>query len=250
MLRSPQLPPIVWEPRGWACTVLLQSRLVYNCFQRRRKFLQSAFTSELIGTAKLNQLKVEEPAAPTSHLGTSRLGSASVNSSLVAHVFPAIQIDLRYTATRLLWTRKQAQIKAMLILYVFLTKNLGKSADFNLQLSLLLVSQAAGASNSASLIAALSSHNAHPSFLGDSDPMDVDASAGMLPVAGVSIPTVGRDTNSWRRATSIDQWEIGDPSNGLTALEDWPPEYYTGAIRLVAETLYGNRRTLAMEYQW
>jgi hypothetical protein len=52
---------------------------------------------------------------------------------------------------------------------------------------------------------------------------------------------------AWRRA--VDQWELGDPSVGLIPLKNWPPQYYTGAMRLVTGTLYSNRKLLAMEYR-
>ncbi|KAJ7616035.1 hypothetical protein FB45DRAFT_1106987 [Roridomyces roridus] len=71
---------------------------------------------------------------------------------------------------------------------------------------------------------------------------------GSLPIAGVSIPNLGRDDKAWRRA--VNQWEIGDASNGLSApLKDWPSEWYSGAeMRLTTGTLYSQRKTIAMEF--
>lgn len=59
-------------------------------------------------------------------------------------------------------------------------------------------------------------------------PTREDVPGTSIPLAGVSIPSVGKDSNSWRRA--IDQWEHGDPSTGLIPLKDWPAEYYTGTM--------------------
>ncbi|KAJ7644798.1 hypothetical protein FB45DRAFT_976028 [Roridomyces roridus] len=74
------------------------------------------------------------------------------------------------------------------------------------------------------------------------------ATSGILPIAGVSIPSIGRDNKSWRRA--VDQWEIGDASNGLTVpLKDWPSGWYSGAeMRLTTGALYSQRKTIALEF--
>ncbi|KAJ6500206.1 hypothetical protein C8R47DRAFT_1317483 [Mycena vitilis] len=77
--------------------------------------------------------------------------------------------------------------------------------------------------------------------------MDVDKLPTQLPLPGVVIPGIGKDANSWRRA--VDQWEFGDRDSGLTPLKDWPPEYYTGAMRLTTGALYGNRKLIALEYE-
>ncbi|KAJ7916440.1 hypothetical protein B0H13DRAFT_2231652 [Mycena leptocephala] len=81
----------------------------------------------------------------------------------------------------------------------------------------------------------------------DPSPMDEDDAPTATPLPGASIPSVGRDANSWRRA--VDQWEIGDPNAGLIPLKDWPPHYYTGSMRLFTGTLYSNRKLLALEYK-
>ncbi|KAJ7620669.1 hypothetical protein B0H17DRAFT_1164583 [Mycena rosella] len=88
---------------------------------------------------------------------------------------------------------------------------------------------------------ATSSHMSH------AEPIFEDARVPgtSIPLAGVSIPGVGKDSKSWRRA--IDQWENGDPSTGLIPLKDWPAEYYTGKMRLVTGALYSNRKLLATE---
>ncbi|KAJ7473394.1 hypothetical protein FB451DRAFT_1468164 [Mycena latifolia] len=80
-----------------------------------------------------------------------------------------------------------------------------------------------------------------------SEPMGEEGASTSIPIPGVSIPSVGKDSKSWRRA--IDQWEHGDPSAGVIPLKDWPPEYYTGTMRLITGTLYSNRKLLAMEYK-
>ncbi|KAJ7437648.1 hypothetical protein B0H11DRAFT_2255127 [Mycena galericulata] len=79
------------------------------------------------------------------------------------------------------------------------------------------------------------------------DPAPQNDAAATLPLPGISVPSVGKDAMAWRHA--IDQWELGDPSVGLMPLKDWPPQYYTGAMRLVTGTLYSNRKLLAMEYR-
>ncbi|KAJ7903886.1 hypothetical protein B0H13DRAFT_2335089 [Mycena leptocephala] len=81
----------------------------------------------------------------------------------------------------------------------------------------------------------------------DPSPMDEDEPTTVMPLPAVSIPGVGRDANSWRRA--IDQWEIGDPNVGMIPQKDWPLRYYTGPMRLFPGTLYSHRKLLALEYK-
>ncbi|KAJ7931844.1 hypothetical protein B0H13DRAFT_1857499 [Mycena leptocephala] len=76
----------------------------------------------------------------------------------------------------------------------------------------------------------------------DPSPMDEDEPTTVMPLPAVSIPGVGRDANSWRRA--IDQWEIGDPNVGMIPQKDWPLRYYTGPMRLFPGTLYSHRNCL------
>ncbi|KAJ7795219.1 hypothetical protein B0H14DRAFT_2532529 [Mycena olivaceomarginata] len=78
-------------------------------------------------------------------------------------------------------------------------------------------------------------------------PMDEDPPTTTIPIAGVSIPSVGKGPDAWRRA--VDQWIFGDPAVGLMPLNKWPPEYYKGPMRLITGALYGQRKLLGMEYE-
>ncbi|KAJ7028164.1 hypothetical protein C8F04DRAFT_1044291 [Mycena alexandri] len=97
-----------------------------------------------------------------------------------------------------------------------------------------------------SLIPGNSLGGSTPSIPPDQNQVVVHPTA-TIPIPGVLIPSVGRDASAWRHA--IDQWYFGDNKAGLTPLKDWPPNYYTGAMRLVTGTLYSNRKLLAMEYE-
>ncbi|KAJ7611843.1 hypothetical protein FB45DRAFT_843944 [Roridomyces roridus] len=68
-----------------------------------------------------------------------------------------------------------------------------------------------------------------------------------LPLAGIVIPSVGKDHMSWRRA--VDQWEVGDPAVHLVPLKDWPREHYTGCMRTMTGSTYAQRKLIAMEFQ-
>jgi len=69
------------------------------------------------------------------------------------------------------------------------------------------------------------------------------------PIPGVIIPNLSRrpGKSMWRDA--IQQWEQGDPENGLLALKDWPEEWYTGERRLVYGSKRRTRQVIADEYK-
>lgn len=105
---------------------------------------------------------------------------------------------------------------------------------------------ASATSNATSLILPVPAMAAHsPSE--DLAPMEIDMPERPIPIAGVSIPSVGRDAKAWRRA--VDQWEFGNPAVGLTPLKDWPTHYYTGTMHCITGSLYSNRKLVAEEYR-
>ncbi len=69
------------------------------------------------------------------------------------------------------------------------------------------------------------------------------------PIPGVIIPNLSRRPGKsvWRDA--IQQWEQGDPENGVLALKDWPEEWYTGERRLVYGSKRRTRQVIADEYK-
>ena len=71
-------------------------------------------------------------------------------------------------------------------------------------------------------------------------------SPSSLPIAGVSIPSLGRAPGAWRRA--VKQWTEVDPQTGL-ALRDWPAKWYTGLMRTTTGSLHGQRKMIFEEYE-
>ncbi|KAJ7323349.1 hypothetical protein DFH08DRAFT_941575 [Mycena albidolilacea] len=73
--------------------------------------------------------------------------------------------------------------------------------------------------------------------------------SNIIPVANTIIPKLRKSNMAWKQA--IEQWDNGDPANGLTtALKDWPAEWHTGeTMRLKNGTLYSNRKLIAEEYK-
>jgi hypothetical protein len=71
-------------------------------------------------------------------------------------------------------------------------------------------------------------------------------SPSSLPVAGVSIPSLGHAPGAWRRA--VKQWTEVDPQTGL-ALRDWPAKWYTGLMRTTTGSLRGQRQVIFEEYE-
>ena len=67
-----------------------------------------------------------------------------------------------------------------------------------------------------------------------------------LPIAGVSIPSLGHAPGAWRRA--VKQWTEVDPQTGL-ALRDWPAKWYTGLMRTTTGSLRGQRQIIFEEYE-
>ena len=72
------------------------------------------------------------------------------------------------------------------------------------------------------------------------------ASPSSLPIAGVSIPSLGHAPGAWRRA--IKQWMDVDPQTGL-ALKDWPAKWYTGLMRTTTGSSRGQRQLIFEEYE-
>jgi len=72
-------------------------------------------------------------------------------------------------------------------------------------------------------------------------------SSSPLPIAGVSIPSLGHGRGAWRRA--IKQWTEVDPQTGL-ALKDWPAKWYTGLMRTTTGSLRSQRQVIFEEYEW
>ena len=70
-------------------------------------------------------------------------------------------------------------------------------------------------------------------------------SPSSLPVAGVSIPSLGHAPGAWRRA--VKQWTEVDPQTGL-ALRDWPAKWYTGLMRTITGSLRSQREIIFEEY--
>jgi hypothetical protein len=66
-------------------------------------------------------------------------------------------------------------------------------------------------------------------------------SSSSLPIAGVSIPSLGHAPGAWRRA--IKQWTDVDPQTGL-ALRDWPAKWYTGLMRTTTGSSRGQRQVI------
>lgn len=66
------------------------------------------------------------------------------------------------------------------------------------------------------------------------------------PIAGVSIPSLGRAPGAWRRA--VKQWMEVDPQTGL-ALKDWPAKWYTGLMRTTTGSLRSQRQVIFEEYE-
>ena len=71
-------------------------------------------------------------------------------------------------------------------------------------------------------------------------------SPSSLPIAGVSIPSLGHAPGAWRRA--VQQWTEVDPQTGL-ALRDWPARWYTGLMRTTTGSLRGQRQIIFEEYE-
>jgi hypothetical protein len=71
-------------------------------------------------------------------------------------------------------------------------------------------------------------------------------SPSSLPIAGVSIPSLGHAPGAWRRA--VKQWMEVDPQTGL-ALRDWPAKWYTGLMRTTTGSLRGQRQVIFEEYE-
>jgi hypothetical protein len=71
-------------------------------------------------------------------------------------------------------------------------------------------------------------------------------SPSSLPMAGVSIPSLGRAPGAWRRAAK--QWTEVDPQTGL-ALRDWPAKWYTGLMRTTTGSLRSQRQVIFEEYE-
>ena len=71
-------------------------------------------------------------------------------------------------------------------------------------------------------------------------------SPSSLPIAGVSIPSLGHASGAWRRA--VKQWTEIDPQSGL-ALRDWPAKWYTGPMRTTTGSLRSQRQVIFEEYE-
>jgi hypothetical protein len=71
-------------------------------------------------------------------------------------------------------------------------------------------------------------------------------SPSSLPIAGVSIPSLGHARGAWRRA--IKQWTDVDEQTGL-ALRDWPAKWYTGLMRTTTGSSRGQRQVIFEEYE-
>ena len=71
-------------------------------------------------------------------------------------------------------------------------------------------------------------------------------SLSSLPIAGVSIPSLGHAPGAWHRA--VKQWMEVDPQTGL-ALRDWPAKWYTGLMRTTTGSLCGQRQVIFEEYE-
>ena len=72
------------------------------------------------------------------------------------------------------------------------------------------------------------------------------ASPSSLPIAGVSIPSLGHAPGAWRQA--VKQWTEVDPQTGLT-LRDWPAKWYTGLMRTTTGSLCGQQQIIFEEYE-
>ena len=75
---------------------------------------------------------------------------------------------------------------------------------------------------------------------------NVTVSPSSLPIAGVSVPSLGHAPGAWRRA--MKQWMEVDPQTGL-ALRDWPAKWYTGLMRTTTESLRSQRQIIFEEYE-
>jgi hypothetical protein len=71
-------------------------------------------------------------------------------------------------------------------------------------------------------------------------------SPSSLPIAGVSIPSLGHAPGAWRRA--VKQWTEVDPQTGLS-LRDWPAKWYTGLMRTTTGSLRSQRQVIFEEYE-
>ena len=71
-------------------------------------------------------------------------------------------------------------------------------------------------------------------------------SPSSLPIAGVSVPSLGHAPGAWRRA--VKQWMEVDPQTGL-ALRDWPAKWYTGLMRTTTGSLRSQRQIIFEEYE-
>jgi hypothetical protein len=71
-------------------------------------------------------------------------------------------------------------------------------------------------------------------------------SPSALPIAGVSIPSLGYAPGAWRRA--LKQWTEADPQTGL-ALKDWPAAWYTGLMRTTTGSVRSRRQVIFEEYK-
>ncbi|KDR74440.1 hypothetical protein GALMADRAFT_269329 [Galerina marginata CBS 339.88] len=71
-------------------------------------------------------------------------------------------------------------------------------------------------------------------------------SPSALPIAGVSIPSLGHAPGAWRRA--LKQWSEVDLQTGL-ALKDWPAKWYCGLMRTTTGSLRSQRQVIVEEYE-
>lgn len=83
-------------------------------------------------------------------------------------------------------------------------------------------------------------------FTATAQPVRSVTESDPLPLAGVSIPSLGRATGAWRRA--LKQWSEVDPQTGY-ALKDWPTKWYTGVMRTKTSSLRSQRQLLFEEYE-
>ena len=68
-----------------------------------------------------------------------------------------------------------------------------------------------------------------------------------LPIPGIFIPNLGHKKGAWCKA--VEQWEEGDPVNGMLPLRDWPDAWFTGLMHTVTGTKRYQRKIIAEEYK-
>ncbi|KAJ7042105.1 hypothetical protein C8F04DRAFT_1031060 [Mycena alexandri] len=66
-------------------------------------------------------------------------------------------------------------------------------------------------------------------------------------IPGVVIPNLKKGAKAWLDA--VRQWEHGDPVKGLTPLQDWPREWYSGGMRKVTGSKRSQRKLIFDEYE-